>query len=176
MGYLLPVYIVNPPLVGFFSSFTSFLPCKYKFGLVYSLLYRCFTIYSDFSKFHWEVNSLKNILTINGNHCSFIDLCIKNFLNKLYKPKSACITAPKKEIIIVLPFLDSLSLQIRTRLRRLIKNNLPQCNLKTIFRSNCRVQSLFQFKDRIPKYLHSGLVYKFTCDSRNAIYYGKTLR
>ena len=112
MGYLLLVYIVYPPLVGFFSNFTSFLPCQYKFGLVYSLLFRCFTICSDFSKFHWEVNSLKNILTKNGYPCSFIDLCIKNFLNKFYKPKSACITAPKKEIIIVLPFLSSLSLHL----------------------------------------------------------------
>ena len=64
----------------------------------------------------------------------------------------------------------------KTRLCRLIKKNLPQCNLKTICRSNCRLQNLFQFKDRIPKYLHSGLVCKFTCDSCNAIYYGKTLR
>ena len=91
--------------------------------------------------------------------CSFIDLCIKNFLYKLYKPKSTCITTPEKVIIIVLPFLGSLSLQIRTRLRRSIKNNLPRCNLKTIFLSNYRLQSLFQFKDRMPKYLHSGPVY-----------------
>ena len=40
---------------GVFISFSSFVALEHKFGLVYTLLHRSFTIVSDFSKFHFEV-------------------------------------------------------------------------------------------------------------------------
>ena len=39
-----------------------------------------------------------------------------------------------------------------------------------------RHSTLFRFKDVIPKELRSHLVYKFSCSSCNATYYGKTER
>ena len=39
-----------------------------------------------------------------------------------------------------------------------------------------RLRSLFQFKDKIPKLILSGLVYRFKCSGCNATYYGKTKR
>ena len=48
---------------------------------------------------------------------------------------------------------------------------------KKIFLSMALLASFsFHFKDRIPKYLHSGLVYKFKCAGCIATYYGKTKR
>ena len=41
-----------------------------------------------------------------------------------------------------------------------MKNKLPHCN--------------FTFKDKIPVFLRSGIVYKFKCGGCNAAYYGKT--
>ena len=38
---------------------------------------------------------------------------------------------------------------------------------------NC---DLFIFKDKIPSFLHSGIVYKFQCGVCNATYYDKTTR
>ena len=40
---------------GVYTNFSSFVALKHKFGLVYTLLHRSFTIVSDFSKFHFEV-------------------------------------------------------------------------------------------------------------------------
>ena len=48
------------------------------------------------------------------------------------------------------------------------------CNLKIVFRSPVRVKNFFTFKDKLPKMLISGLVYKYMCGDYNATYYGKT--
>ena len=42
--------------------------------------------------------------------------------------------------------------------------------------SPVRVKSFFTFKDKLPKILLSGLVYKYKCGACNATYYGKTIR
>ena len=38
---------------GVYTNFISFVALEHKFGLVYTLLHRSFTIVSDFSKFHF---------------------------------------------------------------------------------------------------------------------------
>ena len=45
-----------------------------------------------------------------------------------------------------------------------------------IFQTNCKISNFFTFKDKIPSFLRSGIVYKFQCGSCNATYYGKTKR
>ena len=42
-----------------FTNFRSFMALEYKFALVWTLLLRCFTIVSDFSKFHFYAGALK---------------------------------------------------------------------------------------------------------------------
>ena len=39
---------------GVYTNFSSFIPLEHKFGLVYTLLHRCFCLVSDMSKFHFE--------------------------------------------------------------------------------------------------------------------------
>ena len=38
------------------------------------------------------------------------------------------------------------------------------------------MSNAFRFKDQIPKCLNSRLLYKFTCNTRNSVYIGKTKR
>ena len=45
----------------------------------------------------------------------------------------------------------------------LFSKKSPLYNLRIIFWSSCRLKTFFHFKDRIAKYLRSGLVYKFKC-------------
>ena len=49
-------------------------------------------------------------------------------------------------------------------------------NIIVIYKSRSRLSNLFNFKDKLPTYLWSGVVYKFTCSSCNATYIGKTKR
>ena len=44
-----------------YTHFESFLPTVYKFGMVYTLAYRCFKICSDWTKFQEELSFLKHV-------------------------------------------------------------------------------------------------------------------
>ena len=73
---------------GVYSKFSSFTLLEHKFGLVYTLLQRCFCLVSDMSKFRFEIEKLKKILLSNGYSIKFIDKCISKSMNKLYIKKS----------------------------------------------------------------------------------------
>ena len=73
---------------GVYSKFSSFTLLEHKFGLVYTLLQRCFCLVSDMSKFRFEIEKLKEILLSNGYSIKFIDKCISKSMNKLYIKKS----------------------------------------------------------------------------------------
>ena len=42
---------------GVYTNFYSFIPLEQKFGMVYTLLHRCFCLVSDMSKFHIEIEN-----------------------------------------------------------------------------------------------------------------------
>ena len=159
-----------------FLLISSFIPTVYKFGLVYTLLHRCFNVTSSYEKFHNEINSPKQILKLNGYPTQFIDRFIKQFLQKLYVTKVVQDTATKKQLLIVLPFLDAQSFLVRKRLQSYIRNTIPCCSLRVAFQSKTRLTSLFHFKDVIPKEISSHLVYKFACSCCNAAYYKESER
>ena len=77
-------------------------------------------------------------------------------------------------MICVLPYLGKASLDLRTRLRRTIERNLAFCKLKIIFRSKCRLNTLFHFKDSLEKKIRSGIIYRYRCSNCNVTYYGET--
>ena len=160
---------------GVYTNFKSFIPGTYKIGLIKSLLFRCFSLCSDFIKFHHEIDKLKSILYKNSYPRDSIDKCIKEFLDKILTPKPVVSTVPKKQLI-TLPYLGKLSLQIRTRINRIMKNKLPYCNVQFVFQTKCKISNFFTFKDKISLVLRSGIVYKFQCSSCNTTYYGKTKR
>ena len=97
-----------------YINFKSFLPVAYKFGLVYTLLRRSFSICSSYEKFHEEIVLLKDVFKENEYPQFFIDKCIKNYLSKLFVPKRVIHTAGKKQVLLVLPFLGPLSFEIRS--------------------------------------------------------------
>ena len=53
---------------GIYCNLNSFIHERYKIGLVFTLLFRTFSILSDFSRFHMEVSHLKDILRKNTSH------------------------------------------------------------------------------------------------------------
>ena len=63
--------------------------------------------------------------------------------------------------ITVLPYLGSVSLQTRTKLKKSLKNILNCCKLQIVFKNKTRLGDNFHFKDQIPKDLTCGVVYKF---------------
>ena len=163
----------NPHLVEYMQV-SSFISEEYKVGLIFNLLFRTFSIVLDFSEFYSEVCHLKEILKKNAFPIKLIDSYIKSFLNKRLTEKPVTLTAEKKDLVIVLPFLGKLSLDLRTCLPNTISKNLPFCKIRVVFKSSTCISNFFQFKDKMPYCLHSNAVYKFSCGRCNATYYGKT--
>ena len=86
------------------------------------------------------------------------------------------ITVPKKTLFLVLPYLGPLSLQTRTKLRKSLKGILNCCKLQIVFKSQNKLAKAFRFKDRIPKEITSGVIYKFQCGFCNESYHGECVR
>ena len=161
---------------GVYTNFSSFVALKHKFGLVHTLLHRSFTIVSDFSKFHFEVETLKKTLHKNTYPTKFIDKCVAKFVNNIFIQKPVFTTVPKLELRIVLPYLGNISSITKKRLNRCISKRLKFCKLQIVFQTSNRLKNYFRFKDRVPETLQSNFVYKFKCGSCTASYYGKTYR
>ena len=161
---------------GVYTHFGSFMPVMYKRGLVSTLLYRAYMINSTFFSLHTEIQNLKKIFSKNGYPSKFVDRCVSTFLNKLYEKKVTVDTVPKMDLMIVLPFLGTTSWQIKNELIKTFKKNVPFCNLKIVFKSGKRLSSFFTFKDKLPKSLMSGVLYKYTCAKCNLSYVGCTKR
>ena len=166
----------KPTVSGVFTNFDSFIPISHKHGLVNTLIFRCFKICSSYKKLHNGIVYLKEIFKRNRYPNDFIDVCIKKFFDKLYITKRIYQTVEKKQLLIILPFLGHLSFETRNRLNSGIRNQLPSCSLRIAFQSKTRLSSLFKFKESIPKYLRSHLIYKFSCSCCNFTYYGETER
>ena len=124
----------KPTFSGVFSHFDSLIPKTYKFGLVSTLIFRSFSICSGMTKFHEEVCKLKTVFKKNGYKENFLDKCLKKFLDKIYTKINSVHNIPKKDICIALPLLGKLSLTVRTNLQKAIKEVLPCCKLKVVFK------------------------------------------
>ena len=148
----------KPTFSGIYTHFDSFLPFSNKIGSLHTLLYRCFRICSDWTKFHLELVKLMDIFMNNGDPENFINNCFKVILDNKYRVREKVITVPKKTWFLVLPYLGQLLLQTRTKLRKSLIGILNCCKLQIEFRSQNKLAKAFRFKDRIPKELTSGVV------------------
>ena len=161
---------------GVLTNYEAFLPDVYKAGLISTLLYRAYMINSSFLSLHNEIEKLKGIFKNNGYPLKFVDRCILNFFNKMYEKRTPVHTVPKKEVTIILPFLGTSSYNVKKKLEETYSKLLPICKLRIIFKTSCRMSSFFSYKDKFPKSLISGVIYKYTCANCNVSYIGCTAR
>ena len=158
---------------GVYTNFSSFMPLENVFGLVYTLLHRCFCLVSDMSKFHFEIEKLKEILSSNGYRNIFIEKCISKFMNKLYIKKYVMLTVPKKQLYLVLPFMGKMPALATSGIARSSHKRLPFFKFEIAFKTSNRLKNYFSFKDFVSEPLCSCQIYNFTCGSCNASYIGK---
>ena len=90
--------------------------------------------------------------------------------------KETTLTVETKPLVLVLPYLGSIFLQTRTKLKKSLKNILNYCTLQIVFKNKTRLGKNVHFKDQIPKDLTSGVIYKFQCGLCNESYYGECVR
>ena len=86
-------------------------------------------------------------------------------------------TVPKKQLIIILPYLRKMSQIVKTRLSTTKTKYMKFCKLSVISQTNNNnnwLRIYFHFKDFVPETLRSSLIYKFSCGSCTASCIGKT--
>ena len=159
---------------GVYTHPSSFLPSSYKIGLLSTLLFRYFSLCSNFQLFHLEIVGFKKIFLRNGYTAKFIDVCIRKFLEKMFVKKVVKDTVPKREFSIVLPYLGPLSNKIHKRIKNVFQKVIPAGTINIIFKTKCRLSNFMKFKDVVSSDLNSHVIYHFKCPSCNAGYIGET--
>ena len=95
---------------GIFTNCESFIFDTCKTGSAHTLVLWFFKVCSRMDNFYIEVEHLRGNFKCSNYSVNIIDQCIKKFLDKLYVPKQILPTIPKKELLVVLPFLGKFSL------------------------------------------------------------------
>ena len=135
---------------GLYTKWDSFTPRKYKINLIRTLTYRCFRICSCASLLHSAVQDLRKLLLQNGYPQGIITYNVNDVLNRhKNKPDTPVATVPKKDVIILLPYLGLPNVQITKRLKSCVSNFYSFVNLKIIFQNTRRIKSFFPYKDRL---------------------------
>ena len=105
----------------------------------------------------------------------FIDNCIKHFKDKLFTTRKSSNTIPdKKEIFIFLECLGKISLQSKKQLIDILRTCRKKMKLNVLFRSLNKIRNSFCFKDQIPIYMNSDVIYKYKCNICSDVYISKT--
>ena len=136
--------------------------------MTYTLINRCFWIFSSWSMFHQQLMILlREIFQKNGHPQNFIVRCFNFFSNRIHILKEKVPVVEKKPLLLVLPYLGTILLQTRTKLQKSIKEVLNCCKLQFIFKSQNKLCNSFPFKDPVPQIRTSDMVYKFQWELRN---------
>ena len=114
---------------GLYTKWDSFTPRKYKVNLIRTLTFRCFRICSS-PLLRSCVNELRKLLLQNGYPAGVVNYNINDVLNRQQnRPRHPIITVPKKETILVLPYLGVQSKIVTKQLKTCI--NKKKTNRKT---------------------------------------------
>ena len=168
----------KPTFSGVYTNYDSYIPQVYKAGLLYTLIHRSFSICSSWESFHKEVDRIKLFMQKNGYPSTLIDKTISFFLNKLFVKPAVVETTdnPTKTYQIILPYLGVFTRRVEKKMKQALKEHLPNTKVTVVYRAATRLRALFAFKDKIPPYIRSGVIYKYTCNSCKAVYIGETGR
>ena len=157
----------------------SYVPEKYKFNLVFTLVYRLYRIASSMTMFHMDLISLKKRLLNNGFPNYLIDTVVDKVLTKFHvrvNNQTQKPTVPKREVKVFLPYLGLMSYTVKRNLIYLVHRFYPSVNLQVVFLRGYKIANMFSRKDRFPLSCRSLLVYYIECTKcgSSQAYLGKT--
>ena len=124
--------------------------------------------------FIWKLKNLNIYFLKNGYPWKIVNACIQKFLKKISTEKVILHTVPKREYFIILPYLGPLSNKIQKRIKTVFQELIPAGKIKIVFKTQRRISHFLRFKDIVPSFLDSHIIYHFKCPSCNAGYVGET--
>ena len=155
-------FIVNPLLLVFSLTSTALLLLLTNALWFLAYFTESLIFVPNYENFHVQ------LFNLNGFPSHMFGQHVRCFHNNIFEPKPVVHTAPKKTVYFSLPFTGSHFLQIC--------NSVAHLNIRFVFRSSTRISSFFIFKDKVPKFLKSGVVYLFKCRCCSASYVGQITR
>ena len=126
---------------GLYYDFGSPAPHSYKANLVRSLIFRAYDICSTYGSFHIELSRIKRLLKGNSFPLPLSDRITRSFLFHIFSStgKKRIANDDKTILYFSTPFLGPGSLQLKSRISRLIKQCYPGYKLHTVFSTPKRV-------------------------------------
>ena len=162
---------------GLGSSFFSYCCRTFKTNSIQTLLHRGYTICSSALSFHREVVFLRNFFHNNGFPTKLFNDQLEKFLSKKHDFQPVISSVAKKSLYFVLPYYGHKSVLLIKELTNLITEYFPHIEPKLILTNQHKIGSYLSYKDKIPKILQSGIVYKFSCPQNcGSAYIGSSIR
>ena len=161
---------------GLYTNFCSNLPDTYKKCAFTGLLFRIYSICSNWSIINDEFAKLRKMFADNCYPTYLLDKCINQFLSKINNSCNITNAKQKQGHVVSLPFYGVFMLKYCNSLRKIVKQYFPDVNVSFVFTVPCRLNRFFNIKDVNPVDILSNIIYKFQCSSCNAIYASKTDR
>ena len=163
-GRLITSVYRKPTFSGVYTNYDSFNSTAYKSGLVYTLLYRSHRTCTDWRQIDIEFSKIRSFMLKNRYRSAMIDKTVSFFLNKLYstQPSPSATENKVKNYQIILPYLGTFTkfVERKIKIKHGLKEHLPGTKFSFIYIASTRMRNLFSFKDSIPAYLRSGVVYQ----------------
>ena len=135
---------------GLYTKWDSFTPRKYKINLIRTLTFRCFRICSSPSLLSSSLDELRKLLLQNEYPSGVLNYNINDVLNRQQNtPKQPITTVPKKEVLVILPYVG-LQSRILTKQVKACINKFYGFDLRVVFQSTHRIKALFPTKTDSP--------------------------
>jgi hypothetical protein len=159
---------------GLGMKYNSFTPKSYKINLIKCLVYRAFKLCSTSAFFENELQFLKKYFVSNNYPMKTVQNVIRNSLEQIYNPGIDVCSVGLKQIFVMFPYLGHSSNVLKRKVSTYLRKFYPQIQLKIIFSNKNTIGSMFNCKDKLPPYLVSNVIYKYTCGTCSATYIGET--
>ena len=138
----------KPTFTGLGIHFLSACYQKYKTNTISTLVHRAFSISSNFTNFHLEIEFLKNFFGKNGfNNETFYNY-VRRFLNRKYNPKERKMGPMKQTMYFRFPFIsDNINQALNKDIKAVFETFLPQIVPKIAIHNHFKIKSFFQIKE-----------------------------
>ena len=163
----------KPTHSGVFTHFLSFIPFKYKIGLIRTLVDRAFKICSSWELFHVEIEKIVSMLSLNGYRKNFTYSIINKEVTNRVNPKEKPVyEGPERlKVYLRLPYIGDMSLKVKESIQKCLPGKIQLIYINIY----SKLSQKFSFKDPQPKHLRHNVVYRIVCKCKRR-YYGETGR
>ena len=161
-GHFLTGVFRKKTFTGLGMNFFSNCSFSFKLNACKTLLFRAYSLSSNWFKFHEEMSFLKSYFSKNCYPYHIFDNLINWFLDNIFRPKPVLCNVPRKQMYVSLPYVPDASF-LKRQLTEFLGNMYPYVKFHFIFKNPLTIGSLFTFKDTLPELMRSYTVYLFSC-------------